>query len=132
MAEKYDSVTSLMNLEDNAFMSQQIESSYTEYKSKKQQSNIDQISVTIFGERLHKRIMEDTREDKRLRASSKLSSETNVNKISEECIVESDKENGSQSSINNNGNESNIVTRSSNSGIIIIQTCIFGYIRFDF
>ncbi|XP_032674218.1 uncharacterized protein LOC116845546 isoform X2 [Odontomachus brunneus] len=114
MTEKYESVTPLINSEENTFISQQIESSYTEYKSRKPRSNTDQIPVTVFGERLHKRIMDDTREDKKLRAS-KLNSDTNVNKISEECIVESDKENGSQSSMNNNGNEFNVVTRSSNS-----------------
>ncbi|XP_014481813.1 PREDICTED: uncharacterized protein LOC106748108 [Dinoponera quadriceps] len=114
ITEMYE--TSVMNSEENTFMSQQIESHYTEYKSRKPQNNTDQIPVTVFGERLHKRIMDDKREEKRLRALSKLSSETNVNKIPEECIVESDKENGSESSINNNANESNAIARNSNSG----------------
>lgn len=118
MAEKHESITPLMNTEENTFMSHQIEPSYTEYKSTKPQNNTDQVPVTVFGERLHKRIMDDKREEKRLKSLSKLSSETNVNKVTEECVVESDKENGSQSSVNNTTNESNTVTRTSNSGII--------------
>lgn len=131
MIEKYEkSVTSSINSEEDSFMSQQVESYYPEYKSKKPQNNIDQVPVTVFGERLQKRIIDAQREERKLKTtSSKLSSETNMDNIPEECIIESDKENGSQSGINNSANESNAITRSSNSGNVKLHMIIKTYIQ---
>lgn len=124
IAEKSENVIPLIRSEDDDLISQQIEPNYIEYKNKKPQNNIDQVPVTIFGERLHKRILDDRREEKRLKALSKPNSET-VNKISDECVAESDKENGSQSSVNNNANESNSVVQNSNSGNVIKQIYLY-------
>lgn len=112
VAEKHESVAPLVKSEDNDFTSEQSEPDYTEYKNK---NNTDQVPVTIFGERLYKQILDGKREERRLKASSKPNSET-MNKISDECIVKSDKENGSRFSVNYNANESNSVAQSSNSG----------------
>ncbi|EFN80504.1 hypothetical protein EAI_05643 [Harpegnathos saltator] len=111
MIEKSENIP-LAKLEEDAVMLQQSESRYTEYKSRKQQNNTNQMPATIFGERLYKKIMEE-KEERRLNLP-KLGSETNVNKIPDECIVESDKENGSQFSINN-VNEFNTIIQISNS-----------------
>lgn len=109
--EKYDNAP-LMHLQEDETILHETEYHRNEHKNKKPQYN-GQLP-TVFAERLHKRIIKDEKEDvKTQRTSWKLDIETNLKGISEENIVESDKENGSQSSMNNNDNESNTITRHS-------------------
>lgn len=127
VAEEHESVASSRYSEEKEFLSHRIESPDDEYKSRKPQNDVGEyIPVTLFGERLHKKIMNEEKEEKKQRTLSKLSAEAkDVKEISEECVVESDKENGSHTGINNNANESNAIIRSSSSGNIIKENLIF-------
>ncbi|XP_070150554.1 general transcriptional corepressor trfA isoform X2 [Polyergus mexicanus] len=109
--EKYDNAPLMHSQEDETIL-HETEFHRNEHKNKKPQYN-GQLP-TVFAERLHKRIIKDEKEDVKMqRTSWKLDIEANSKGISEENIVESDKENGSQSSMNNNDNESNAITRHS-------------------
>ncbi|KAL6429532.1 hypothetical protein ACFW04_007465 [Cataglyphis niger] len=111
MIERYDNAP-LMHLQEDETILHKTEFHRNEHKNKKPQ--YDGQLPTVFAERLHKRITKDEKEDaKSQRNSLKLDVEANSKGISEENIVESDKENGSQSNINNNDNESNTITRHS-------------------
>lgn len=103
-SRNYENVSS-MHSQDSETESHQIQFHY-EYKSKKPQTDVNRIP-TVFGQRLHKRIMEDEKEEKKQKALLKLDAEAKTNDISKENVVENDKENGSQFGVNND-NESNI------------------------
>lgn len=107
--------------QENETESHQIQFCHDEYKSGKPPSDVNRIP-TVFGERLHKRIMEDEKEEEKQKLRVELSVETKD--ISKENIVKNDKENGSQFSVNNNDNESNI-GRCSNSGNLKLISLLF-------
>lgn len=95
---------------------QQTDLYHDRYESKKQNDDCSNQKLTLFGERLQKRIMENEKEEKKQLASSTCSIEPSVTDMSEENVIESDKENGSQSGVNNKNNELTVTTQNSNSG----------------
>jgi len=116
VTRKYENVPSIHS-QETEIESYQIQFYHDEYKNRKSQNDVNRIP-TVFGERLHKRIIEDEKEEKKQKALLKLSAETKD--ISKENIIENNKENGFQFSINNKDNESNI-GRCSNSGNLKIS-----------
>lgn len=106
-----------MHSQESETESHQIQFHYDEHKSRKPQNDVNRIS-TVFGERLHKRIIENEKDEKKQKTLLKLNVEAKTKDISKENIIENNKENGSQFSINN-GNESNIEQYSSSGNIKI-------------
>lgn len=128
--ETRESAVSSMDLKEKEFMSHQTESNHDDERKSQKTQNNDRIPVTLFGERLRKRIMNDEMEEKqKAHTLPKLEAELegNTKEISEECITEreSDKENGSHTSINNNASESKTVAQNSNSGNTNKENFIF-------
>lgn len=111
--QKYENVALSYS---NEIEPQQTESCHDEYESRKQNDNHSDRKLTLFGERLYKRIMEDEKEEKKQLASLKCSVEPSAIDISEENVMESDKENGAQSDMNNKDNEFVTTTQNSTSG----------------
>ncbi|XP_028050279.1 putative uncharacterized protein DDB_G0282133 isoform X2 [Monomorium pharaonis] len=95
---------SLVHSEESETEVHQIE--FRQDKSRKLQKDVNRIP-TVFGERLHKKIMEYNEEEKKQKALLKLDAEVKTEAIPKNSNVENDKENGSQFSTNNN-NECNI------------------------
>lgn len=131
VVEKHEDVVSSTYPDENEVISYQNEIYDEEHENEKLQNDMNRIPVTVFGERLHKKIIDEEKEEKRQRVLSKLSAETNIRKIPEEGVAESDKENGSQLSINNI-NEFNTVTWNSNLGnlmkdYLIFYTIVYAY-----
>nr|XP_012220554.1 PREDICTED: LOW QUALITY PROTEIN: major antigen [Linepithema humile] len=114
ITKTYESVSSIHSYENENDKLNQTELHRSKYKSIRSEKSVDQIS-TVFGERLHKKIIKEEKEEKKV-ISLKLNPEINTKETSKENIVESDKENGSQPNINN-GNESNIAMKNSISEI---------------
>ncbi|XP_067212895.1 uncharacterized protein DDB_G0287625 isoform X2 [Linepithema humile] len=114
ITKTYESVSSIHSYENENDKLNQTELHRSKYKSIRSEKSVDQIS-TVFGERLHKKIIKEEKEGKKV-ISLKLNPEINTKETSKENIVESDKENGSQPNINN-GNESNIAMKNSISEI---------------
>ncbi|XP_020296104.1 CASP8-associated protein 2-like isoform X1 [Pseudomyrmex gracilis] len=112
--QNYENVTLTYS---NEFESepQQTDLYHDRYESKKQNNDHSNQKLTLFGERLQKRIMENEKEEKKQLALSKCSIEPSVIDMSEENVIESDKENGSQSGVNNKNNELTVTTQNSNS-----------------
>lgn len=69
-------------------------------QSKDQQNKSTLVPITVFGERLLKRMIDEQNLEKKDKQSNKLSSSDNDNKTSKGYVVESDKENGFLSDIN--------------------------------
>ncbi|XP_025075058.1 uncharacterized protein LOC105431003 [Pogonomyrmex barbatus] len=99
LTRKYENVPSIY-LEESETELHQIKFCHDEYEDKKSQNDIKRIS-TLFGERLHKRIMEEENEKTKQKAL-KLSAEVKTKEFPKKDSVENNKENGSQFSINNN------------------------------
>jgi len=96
--------------------SRQAEFCQNENKSKKIQNDVAQIS-TVFGERMHKKIMEIAKEEEKQK-SLKLNG-------GKEIVEENNKENGSRSNLNN---KSISVTRDSGTGNTIKERIRFSII----
>lgn len=69
-------------------------------QSKDQQNKSTLVPITVFGERLLKRMIDEQNLEKKDKQSNKLNSSDNDNKTSKGYVVESDKENGFLSDIN--------------------------------
>ncbi|RLU18377.1 hypothetical protein DMN91_008734 [Ooceraea biroi] len=96
--KQYENVSTMQEIESRLY---QTEFCQDESESKKIQSDTDQ-TPTIFGERMHKRILETEEEKQKvLRFNG-----------GKETAEESNKENGSRFSVNNNRNESSITRNS--------------------
>lgn len=109
IAKTYQSVSSIHSQNENDKLNQ-TEFHCGKYKSIKSEKSVDQIS-TVFGERLHKKIIKEEKEREETKVILKLNPEINI----KENIMESDKENGSQPN-RNNGNESNVALKNPSSG----------------
>jgi hypothetical protein len=94
-------------MQEVEFQSHQTEFCQNEIKNKKIENDVDKIS-TVFGERMHKKIMEIAKEEEKQKTSLMLNA-------GKEIAEESNKENGSRSSLNND-NKSISVTRNSGTG----------------
>lgn len=111
VAETYESVSYIHSYESENDKLNETELRRDKYKKIKSEKSVDQVS-TVFGERLHKRIMKDEIGEKMV-AALKPNPEINARETSN--IVESNKENGSQLNVNKD-NESNIAMKNSSSG----------------
>ncbi|XP_011158217.2 origin recognition complex subunit 1 isoform X1 [Solenopsis invicta] len=103
VTRKYEDVSSIHSEESET---EPYEIGFRQNKYKLQ-NDVNRVS-TVFGERLHKKIMETEEEEKKQKALLKLGAEVKTEDIPKNSIVENDKENGSQFSINNNDNETNV------------------------
>ncbi|XP_018316803.1 myb-like protein X [Mycetomoellerius zeteki] len=103
---KYEDTSSIHLQETEETEFYQIQFCHDEYKSKKQQNEVHRMP-TVFGERLHKKIIEDKKEEEKQKELIKLAADTKTKDISKENI-ENDKKTGSPFSMNNNDNDSNI------------------------
>lgn len=106
---KNDNVSTMQEVESRLHQTDFVED---KNKNQKVQNDIDQIH-TIFGKRMHKRIVETIKEEKE---KQKIPSSVNEEK---EIAEESNKENGFRSSINNNGDKSISITRNFDTGKVI-------------
>ncbi|XP_018394288.1 PREDICTED: asparagine-rich protein-like [Cyphomyrmex costatus] len=105
VTKKYEDVSSTHSQESETeeTESYQMQLCHNEYKGKKPQNEVHRIP-TVFGERLHKRIIEEKKQQELI----KLAAETKTKDISKEDIIEKDKKTGSSSGMNNNDNDSNV------------------------
>lgn len=122
VAKTYESVSSIHSQNENKNDKlNQTELHCGKYTSIKSEKSVDQIS-TVFGERLHKKIIKEEKEREEEKVVLKVNPEINAKENLKENIMESDKENGSQL---NKNNESDFAMKNPSSGKNNLSSCSY-------